>query len=878
MKMKSLTTFVILGLAVAGHAQYGYTPSYPSDNFQKALAQDLLDGLLDQSSYPSLTPTGFRTTYYIRKQVLVTSSAVISNAANTQPLAGQPMTTVAPPFGGRARIIHGVGIRSDMGRWHPVTELYNGNELEEGTPLDPNDPHYDIWAWRFIHASAPVWYVDLDDEVGGTINGGWPETTIGGGGRLFVDPAEESPPPQNTIGEAKANFRPDVVREDLPGKPWTCSLDYGQPTMDLPFVPRHYDAPLTLAKDQVTTSDRSYKWLRATNGAPVNFKLNNIVIPTRTLEYSGTARTAFEFESAVHCTVADFNDLRVVSFPEHEYTSMNTGVYVGPGYVVPNGSGYTLAPKTFILAGNPFSTSASNPQFVYQQRFELMNAPEYLRNPGDMVISYTRHRIYFIPYSQEHISNTADEWAQVLNVSLPETATVDPASQNPSSVYDSPLLIDTTGGFRLQNVDFDACSGSSLRLKRVGAGGTRGMIVDNCGFLNGGISGLRLERCYDSRTVGCTFDHIQGIGYRYTQAVSGEGPEVTFADYREQNDQDHWIFGCTFNKTATMHPAMPAVTLNNRPNHVTIAQTAFTDVSGPAITYSGTNTQILGNTFTRCMPDLAEMGVIYTGRSLTYLGGIIGSNGFTNCSKGSDFGASSNSAFYTEHSCVMLDDAASGAWISSNTFGQMIPYGGTQAPTKEYPMQINGGLFNLVDHNTYPNDGTKIIIGAATVNGFKPGTGAYVVDSSGSSDCPWADLLAGSYCIPGQATWLFGTSPWADNFSTTGAFPTESDYVTYGQDIAGTAGDPAFAWLSGNKIGDLKSYWFASARATRWFAPILGTDLYKLKMSGNVLSHATDVSARLDGEAATSGAFSMAVGPQGPEPAIPIQCPNPAGY
>ncbi|MBL8088530.1 MAG: right-handed parallel beta-helix repeat-containing protein [Chthonomonas sp.] len=843
MKRALACVFILVTGVGFAQAQYGYGPDnptnpYASNKFARALGQDLVDGVLDQSSNTELSPPGFRKTYYIRGRVKVSATFIEPTADSQYDLNAVPNTTIVPAPGQRARIVHGVGIRSDEGRWHPITDL-----LLEGASEDP-------WAFRFINLpeGAMAYYVDLDELDIERIIGGWPQTpgSISDGRIIDTRDGVDGTNPLNPAAFIDA-FRADDVREDGLTKPWSCSVDYGVGAQ------RVYSSPLSLAHDQVPTGDRNFWWARSTgSGGTVTID----GVSHKVLRYTGT-RTEFEWESRRHESPPDSTDLRIVCFPQHEYTSVNVGVVKGPGQLVG-------VKQDFALSGDPFSPTGNIQFFNQNQRFTLMNAPEYVRQPGDMVISYARHRVYFLPYSYDHISPTPDASAQVLNLSLPDIS--NPAAAPPDrKAYDAPLWFWNCDGVHLQDIDFEACAGAGLILTRVGAtigsATTRGMVVENCRFLNGGLTGLRLERCYQSRTLGCSFDHIQGIAYRSTQKISEEPPSRTYEDFRTLHDQNNWIYGCTFTHIGTMHPSLAAIQMLHRPSHTIITQSVFEDISGPVMVLTGVSTHIHANTFNRCSPDVAESGVIYQGKSLTALGLKVSQNTFTNCAKGAEFGAAADSSFYRHHSCVMLDDGMSGAEIAGNTFGPLVPVGQTfGADPEEYPMQINGGQFNLIDRNEFPNPVPDFIVhGDATVRGFFPGAAnSYIESASGGTSTAttndFIQLLANSFCVPHpeSVAYVFHTTPWTTKFGVASGPFSGGSY--YGADLqaAGVVSDA-------NGLRALSAFWFDGGdRQSRWFTllnPANAAAGYKLRMRGNRINGPVNFLSRMHGEAGNADAF-----------------------
>lgn len=113
MKKTLMLITTAMALSQLAHSQYGYT--FPTALYANSLESDLVDGVLDHSAFPGLGVNGWKPTYYVRGAVHYrtglnpnwTAASVVNGA--TLPV-GYPQGS---------RIIQGVGIRSDGGRWKP---------------------------------------------------------------------------------------------------------------------------------------------------------------------------------------------------------------------------------------------------------------------------------------------------------------------------------------------------------------------------------------------------------------------------------------------------------------------------------------------------------------------------------------------------------------------------------------------------------------------------------------------------------------------------------------------------------------------------------------------------------------------------------------
>jgi len=193
-------------------------------------------------------------------------------------------------------------------------------------------------------------------------------------------------------------------------------------------------------------------------------------------------------------------------FPINEYTAYNAAVRS----LEPTSDGLRvkLAENLFTLFQ---SAGAPTQRFNMSQRFALINAPEFLQRPGDMVISYSRKRIYFIPYSTTGISTTADDNAQVLNISL-ATPILKTMPKDQWTVYSAPLMVQQRPGFTLENVDFSTCAGCGISISGVSDDHlqTPGMTLSNCRFTSIGLVGVESRDSWATSMLGTEFSNIDG--------------------------------------------------------------------------------------------------------------------------------------------------------------------------------------------------------------------------------------------------------------------------------------------------------------------------------------------------------------------------------
>lgn len=572
--------------------------------YEASLRADLVDGVLDHSSNSSaLNVTYWKPTYYIRGAVRH-DPAVAPQISVASIVNGNMTYAQTIPSATGSRIIQGIGIRSDQGRWKSIQSI--------------TDP--DPWKTRFINATQQVWYVDLLDEgfLPNDIIGGWPKTdkveraTDKNPGDTGLEGVVPDEPAGETITPVNA-FSPLWLRSDAPVKPWVVTLDYVPPTTE---YDRIYDAKLNYAKDIVPSAGRAFSWVRATDGPPSSTNPADLYYP------GNSGRTIFAWEDifGTYEGSAHFADLRVVTFHQNEYYAINSGVVSGPIRAFDEAGAMTAG---FRLATNPFSVfTGPKSNFREGQRFAFLNAPEYVRNPGDMVVSYDRKRIYFIPFLQTNISTgELGNMAQVLNVSMPSAATLN-SDQTAKTTFSAPLIIKEKPGFRLNNVTFSTSSGEGLRVERTALQPNQAwdMYLNNCTFTATGTNGLYIAKTPATKVLNCNFKENEGRAYSYWQTATGVPSAQVYDDYRVQAESGNVVRYSSFQKNGRLHPSVPNLSIYHKPSQFWLVNNTFTDLPAIGAHFTGTKTYINTNTFTRVGTDVAEAGVLYTGRTLAGLG------------------------------------------------------------------------------------------------------------------------------------------------------------------------------------------------------------------------------------------------------------------
>lgn len=803
---QTLTISLLLALLASASAQYGYDTGLQRTQLQElSLKDDLADGLLDHDGYTNLQVAGWRPTYYIRQAVRheagVNPALTVASVVN-----GQTST-------GGSRIIHGVGVRSDGGRWKTIGSM-------------TTDP----WRNRFINASQQVWVVDLVSEgitAAGGLYGGWPRTT------KVVDSDMDTPDENDNMGQQEFQYESSIdafaplwLRSDAVVKPWVVTLDSKADNLPVGVNVRNYNQRLNYARDLVPDTDRGFSWLRCTP--------NSVPVAHFFLYPGGNAalnRTRFAWEvSGQRPAVrsADFKDLRAVLYPRSEYYAINAGIVGGPE---PTGEEISNGEEKFWLDGNifpwfktggPIGTPEETTSWNKHQRFALLNAPEYVRNPGDMVISYDRKRIYFIPFSQNNIG-TGDMGsnAQVLNVSLPAASSFE--GDVPKATYSAPLIISGKPGFRMNNVEFSTCAGEGLRVEEasVASGNSHDMYFSQCKFINTGVAGLFVRRTGATKIIGCSFSGNDGRSLAYWENSRPLVEATTYARYQFQNNAENVVAECSFGQNGFLHPSVPNVALYHKPAQFWLKGNTFFANSGISIHFGGTKVYVWDNLFNKCGSDVAEVGVVYTGRSLSNLGCDIVDNSFTDCTKGLEWGLNTTSPFDQRLGCVMLDDASSGVMIRKNDFSSSE---NLLTSTENIPLVINGGLFNYIWHNKFPNNQDVAFYGAQTIRNIEVKTeGSLSVFTAPGWDQIGADFLPIPDPVSGPAvSWQFNATPWTSAYTNADPFYNPSGSNYYGAEWMVSGGNVPYTWITdaqGNrKIRLLAPYWHVNTTIRdKWF-------------------------------------------------------------
>jgi len=376
------------------------------------------------------------------------------------------------------------------------------------------------------------------------------------------------------------------------------------------------------------------------------------------------------------------------------------------------------------------------------------------------------------------------------------------------------------------------------------------------------------------KVVNSSFNFNEGRAYVYWQDTDPYSAADTYEDYRVQNNKGNALIGNTFSANGRLHPSVPNLAIYHKPSQFWIKDNMFLDLPATSVVFFGSRTYVHGNLFTRCGTDVAEVGTVYTGRSLSNFGSIIHDNDFVDCVKGSEWGKDIGE-FPSDQFCpfdqnlagVMLDDAASGVSVSFNDFSQSENlYGPGPKSTRNVPIVMNGGWYNLFHWNLFPSGSDTVFYGYQTVRDIAE-SGDYI--RSQSIDNIAADFYPHDF----GTTWKFNSTEWLTPFEMFGAFNTWPGSGYYGADWERTGTQVPYTFnavlVNGQTVNVpwlRKDHWFDdAARKAKWFVAESGsTTDYFLNIRGNrvhynVPLNGSSLPSRIEGHIADTTTFPDAM-------------------
>lgn len=594
-------------------------------------------------------------TYYIR------TAMQIGNVAGWTNLNSKSFTVANA---GKVRIIGGIGVGSS--RWKLMSQ-------------QPSDPWYSRLPSGIGYS---VYMVDVADELGidaeniDTIPGGWSKISSGSQAPN-TDPLGASPYDDVEPATAGHNaYEPTEVNNRSAKQPWTASLDYQDPTNGWTE-----GKPLSYAMSTSPETNRTFKWLTtpSSGASATSFAVSDwqqMKWPTSG-SYGNQDVQGFED--------LENNDLRCLIFPYNDWRPLNAAVQ---DINVVNHT-ISLKPNLFASAWNSYNSSSTT-TFSNQQRFVLLNAPEFLANPGDMVVNYDLKRIYFIPFVTPPTSGPE----HFLNVSVPKTTD---ASNN--YIFRAPLSLKNVKNTKFEGFDVETCMGEGVYVANsddstIGTNDVSAQFT-GCEFRNIGGASFSGRSTTQLRVTGCNFRHGLSRHFKYTEWPEGADEPNRFKAQVNMTKKGNLLDQNFFETNGLISPYSPVVELTFKTSGFTIKLNDFIGSPGQAIRLFGSQINTLWNYFYRSMTEITEFGVVYTGNTLVDQGNKIYQNLFKKIYRCSDIPTRGTGLkqYDDSVSCVMIDDGACGQEVRGNHFYYC-----------HGKIQSNGGRYNLFVYNKVTDD------------------------------------------------------------------------------------------------------------------------------------------------------------------------------
>lgn len=360
-------------------------------------------------------------------------------------------------------------------------------------------------------------------------------------------------------------------------------------------------------------------------------------------------------------------------------------------------------------------------------RYRLLNAPHFLRHPGQMYYHSKSGKLFFIPYKQP----TSTDRIQVLNVSLPnpyrnlkEQTFVDKAP-------DALITFEGCQNFSLYQFQFDTVHAMALKMFN-----TRRIMIESCIFRNLGSAALQSRNNEDALVNGqwanmagfvnnyihnsykCAIDHYDdrwnpfylsgdpqhqafACGFSTNLLYTGNTISLELAPASVRPAWMQNVVTHTYGSTSGQHhetlrsygqlyPLTPAFDLRGNSRDLLVEGNNFSDGAGAAIWGHGHRGTYRSNTFDSVVRDLTDSGAIYFGREPTSLANMIEDNIFYHILR--DYGDYQNlTGFPIPYVAgVMLDDGMWRQTVRNNQFNNV-----------DVGITINAGRLNLLERNKF---------------------------------------------------------------------------------------------------------------------------------------------------------------------------------
>lgn len=498
--------------------------------------------------------------------------------------------------------------------------------------------------------------------------------------------------------------------------------------------------------------------------------------------------------SDIRCELFDAGDFRTYNYGVRSITT-NAGFGPGKYKVTLN----TARRDGFENNSDPNKVNWGNKS--KQNRYRLLNAPQFLRHPGQMYFNSTTGWLYFIPFVQP----TATSRIQVLNVSLPYPY----RANDDTSTYriaESLIKFEKCQNFHLDGVVFDTFMAMGAKIDDA-----RQVKISNCVFRNIGSAGVQ-TRNLEGRNIGteqdpefifggvyacvfqnsykCIIDHFDDrwnplflSGHQRNQGFACGTPShllysnnVVQLNLPPANVRPAWMnntvtetYGSvttnyheTLRSSGQLYVAAPAFDLRGDSREMSVEGNTFSNCAGISMRVQGTRGLIANNVFKSCNRDVTDNGVIYMGRELLSVGNTFQDNTFWN-TVGS-YGDYVNRSTYSnkEVSAIMLDDGMWGQTVKNNVFNNA-----------DVGITINAGRYNLLERNKFNKINARMIKMEAAVSA-SPGflQEYYIQAKRACGTSPFNDPLTN----PDRITFTHSAWNW---YKTVGAYSywTTSTFV-----------------------------------------------------------------------------------------------------
>lgn len=501
----------------------------------------------------------------------------------------------------RTRIVHGVAVGGTSTRHSVPWDL---SSETEGSPIDCTSeihsgvPTDDPWHGRFP-SSVQICWVQFNEGSPGT---GQERSRYDSLGSWAFDPI-------------KAHKYLD----------FSTALPRHWPTVTYQGVPLKYAEPVR----GTNPDDPTYRWTRVDGGTQTLWEQSTISPYTGTQSYpglfnvpSGNHENDWTWGITFHDWDADCAMARVAFIEREQYS---TGPVGGPLETTHRYVGVTFMQNPFGAVLGGMATLPNK-----KQRFTLMNAPEFLDEPGEMVFNPSNGRIYFVCPNMSGTTLPDTEANKLIEVAWP---TGPDASTNwgmPITIGDD--TVDTTRQLTIENVMVGTGRGVGVKVDRMnGVSLSNPVYFYHCKFRNQGFQGLSLSRCRNVKIKECEFeDGLRGhlkidAGRDFTHEYNhANAPSIDAV--RTLTSDNIQVYSCIFATGGVMWPYNGVLEMTGWNIGTRVYGCYFSDLSGIAVRIHGAQNIVEGNTFEDCVKDVTDYGAIYVGRSLVQIGNVIHQN------------------------------------------------------------------------------------------------------------------------------------------------------------------------------------------------------------------------------------------------------------